>query len=243
MPDTGLGRLVLRDVVVGGCPKSDSDRSEDAAAVDAAAGRLAVADGASSAPRAGEWAAHLVDRWVADPDAADLGPWLARAIATFDVPEVADDADWFTVEAAERSPFATLVTATVAGQRLAVVAVGDSCCFVVRDDVVVDSHPLSDAATFGSTPDLIEASDDTIHRTLAEASTAEMGIRPGDLVVLATDAIAAALLRPGRPTVREVLDAEDLPALVAQLRAEDLVDDDDVTVVSATVEQEVEPCA
>ena len=235
--------MTLRPVVHAyGLARTASDPSEDAYAVEAASGRVALADGASSAWRAGDWAAALSAAWVAH-DPAAVGEradgWLDAARTAFS----AGDAEpgtrpWFADAAAERGAHAAflglaLVDLDGARPMWRTHAVGDVCAFHVRDGRLRTATPIADPARFTSRPDLLTSLPDV---PTPAPTRAEGELAAGDLLVLATDALAALLLRldaRSRPVWHHVgrLDRAAFTALVAAGIDAGLLERDDVTLV------------
>ena len=238
--------------------RTAGERSEDAWAVDVGAGRLAVADGASSAWRAGAWAAALVDGWIMKPPAASRGAaavdsvlrWVDRIRDGFEQ----DDPDgpsapgaeraWFTEAAAARGSHAALLGLTVQGlggrrPRMRAVAVGDVCLMLVRRGELELSFPLEDPAAFGTHPQLISS----LHGGAPAADAIivhERALRPDDVLLVASDALAAFLLRAGQeqPRLWEVMTRIDSSAfvqLVGQGLAAGRLERDDVTLLRARI--------
>ena len=229
-----------------GLARSASDMSEDAYAVDAPAGVFALADGASSAWRAGDWAAALAAAWVAKPPARgrDGGRgaftgWLEGLREALTAEDTADpERPWFTAAAARRGAHAALLGLSLHAlggkrPRWRTLAVGDVCCFHVRDGALLTATPIDAADRFGSHPDLLSSLPGA---DVPEPIIAEGELRAGDLLVLASDALAAFLLRldaagePVWPTLARVDGAAFLALVAAGIDA-DLLERDDTTLV------------
>jgi hypothetical protein len=123
------------------------------------------------------------------------------------------------------------------------VAVGDTCLFQVRDDALISSFPLTEAAAFGTTPPLLSTRPDYSRRSLEHLSTAAGEYRPGDLFLLATDALAAWFLHEteadGRPwRSLEELSLLRFARLVRRLRQEHALRNDDVTLLLVRVQEQ-----
>jgi len=230
-----------------GLARTASDPSEDAYAVDVATARFALADGASSAWRAGDWAAELVAAWVSTPrprvrsggQAEAFARWLEGVRRSF-TPEDGEPSDqaWFAAAAAERGAHAAFVGLELTGlggrrPRLRSAAVGDSCLLHVRADRLESATPLDDPAAFGSHPDLVSSLVDV---SSPAPVVTEAAVRSGDLLLLASDAMAAFLLRLAAdddavwPAVRR-LDTPGFVRLTAEGLAAGLLEPDDVTLV------------
>ncbi len=235
--------------------RTATERSEDAWAVDVDAGRLAVADGASSAWRAGDWASTLVDAWIAKPPTVSRGAgtdgvlrWVDRARADFD----AEDLDgrgalqgeraWFTEAAAARGSHAALLGLSVLGlggrrPRVRAVAVGDVCLMVVRRGALESSFPLDDPDAFGTRPQLISSLPGGGPVTDA-VLVHERALRSDDVLLVASDALAVFLLRAGReqPRLWDIMtriDRSGLVRLVEQGLAAGRLERDDLTLLRA----------
>lgn len=252
------------DVHAFGLARTAGERSEDAWAVDVERGRLAVADGASSAWRAGDWAAALVDAWVVQPPGRPrrgghvegLLRWLDGVRVAFaegdraadGVPD-ADERPWFADAAAARGAHAALLGITVTGlsgarPRLRALAVGDVCLLVVRAGRLIAALPVDDPDAFGSRPALVSSLADGAparHEIVAH----ERELRAGDVLLVASDAMAAFLLRLGRaqPDAWDVLarlDRAGLRRLVEQGLGAGLLERDDLTLVRAVVAEDTD---
>jgi hypothetical protein len=225
-----------------GLARSASEPSEDAYAVDVDAARFALADGASSAWRAGDWAAQLVAAWVAKPpsrarggDQGSLVRWLEQVRVPFTGAATPGERTWFAEAAAERGAHAAFLGVTLTGlagkrARWRATAVGDVCLLHVRDDRLVRSLPLDDPSAFGSHPDLLSSLPGG---PVPMAMVAEGPLQTDDMLVLASDALAAFLLRLDPevwPAVQR-LDTAGFEQLVAEGIACRLFEPDDATLV------------
>jgi hypothetical protein len=247
-------------------PKSSAAGNEcdDAWALDLTCGRAAVADGASSAYMSGEWAHLLVTAYVADPPAHELvglRRWIlecSQRWASTAAAEVPDEAgDWWTEASARRGSFATLLGVRVGTDEVSgdvcwdAVAVGDSCLVQVRptDDSgpsqLVSAFPVDHSAAFGGSPELVPTADAEGAAPVEVLRTATGTLRPGDRLLLMTDALAQWALgqdEQGRPPWDELVDAapDRLAALVGTARAEQGMVDDDVTLLRLSYSAEPE---
>ncbi len=227
-------------------PKRDNsaEEYEDACAGDPAAGRFAVADGASESSFANVWAKLLVEGYVRPP-ARDrtqenwLSPLRRQWSAAVDNREL----DWYGEEKRDRGAFATFLSLRINASpgepsgRWKASAVGDSCLFQVRGDVLVASFPLSTAAEFGNRPDLI-GSRPIVTEVPRKVHRGEW--KPGDVFLLMTDALAEWFLarneakrRPWQSLsyrLQRKNGAAELTAYLEQLRDHRELKNDDVTL-------------
>ena len=165
--------------------------------------RVAVSDGASESAFAREWARILTDSFVASPPDLcsltedSLHSWLAKPQEEWRAGVPWDSLPWHGEAKARAGAFATLLGLTIGVSpdepgRLSweAVAVGDSCLCVVREDRLWLSFPLEDAAQFDNLPALV-CSKPSNAEGLWEGVRQHRGeCEPGDLLILATDALA-----------------------------------------------------
>jgi len=180
--------------------------NEDAVGGSTSALRFAVADGATEGWKSGEWACHLVAEYVrCPPMPATFPAWLERVRKIWpegNEPPSADE-PWFAHTKRDEGAYSTLAGLELkrrsdgSGWRWKAVAAGDSCLFLIRRRRIVTSFPLEKVEQFGLTPNLL-ASSPALPWVEPEwlAGTAEAG----DVLALATDAVAAGLMRSAAKT-------------------------------------------
>jgi hypothetical protein len=231
---------------------------EDACAAEPAAGRFAVADGASEASFAAAWARVLVEGFVAAPGKPWLRPdWFpplrrrwAEQVDGLELP-------WYAEAKREQGAFATLLGVAFQPARPGkdgqwrAVAVGDTCLFHTRGGRFLASFPLEESAAFGNRPRLLGSRQDR-DRPEPDWERAHGRWRPGDRFLLMTDALAEWFLRLNEKGARplEAIDrllAEKgpepaFPTWVEERRdREDLRNDDVTLVVIEVVNDEPAP--
>ncbi|HWB08432.1 MAG TPA: hypothetical protein VG826_04380 [Pirellulales bacterium] len=177
---------------------------QDAFALDPETGRAAIADGVSSAIFSGPWARLLTLAAAADPppleDGAAFQAWLAEKRAAwansvdtskltwYQRPKMVDGA-MTTLLWLELVPAETNDQGLALRYQLQAFAIGDSCLFHVRDGKPLYWFPLETSGEFGLNPAVL-ASVDRQADHLLEFKARSQDCLPGDLLVLATDAIA-----------------------------------------------------
>ncbi len=186
-----------------------ADDYQDAYAVDPVRGLAAIADGVSASLFAARWADVLARAAVEDPpdvqDAARLDGWLERCRAQWLRPIAADLLPWHQRLKLPDGAFSTLLwirlsvsdvttaEAAEAGDRafcLEAQAVGDSCLLHVRENRFCRAFPLGSSREFGADPPSLGSVDrHQDQRPLFKSL--RLDCRSGDLLILATDAVAA----------------------------------------------------
>ena len=236
------------------CPKAGNavEEYEDAWCArrltgERAGSRIGVADGATESSYSRLWAALLVDCWTRDASTgAEFFDHLAAARRLWRLRVRNRPLPWYAEEKARHGAFAAFLGLELdaAAKAWRAVAVGD-CCLFHLDSVrlqmrLVQAFPLTRSTEFGSTPYLV-GSDPTGNRDIATWTRTSSGsLRDQDVLLLATDALSAWLLRreeEGRPVWRWVTAGLRGQAwfegLVEKAR-EDGVRNDDMTVVRIT---------
>jgi hypothetical protein len=215
-----------------------AEECQDAFAVDLEAGRFAVADGATESAESGFWAALLANAFMqGGPD--PWREWLAPLQGGWDRHVKVPDADelWFLEQRYRDGAYSTFLGVWLRGEHWKGVAVGDSCLFHVRDNRLLASYPMESPSQFGVTPKLIgsrEAAD------LPEPENFAGSLRPGDQLLLMTDALACWFLtaaeRGEEPWAAieglVKLSDDDFAAWVERLRDRRELKNDDTTVVA-----------
>jgi hypothetical protein len=167
-----------------------ADECEDAAAGDPAVGRFAVADGASESFAAGEWARLLCSAFV---EGGPVGDWLAAPREVWKRAAAGGVVSWYAEEKLTAGGHATFLGVTTrpadAGVAWEAVAVGDACLFHLVGGACLSSFPLDRAADFTASPTLISS-----RSGVPSWKTTRGALRPGEALLLATDALAQCLL-------------------------------------------------
>ena len=210
---------------------------------DASSFRAAVADGATESAFSGPWARRLTGAYA---NSGDLSEALGHLRERFHRISRRGHLPWYLREKSEEGAHAAFAGLEIeggeAGGSWTGQAVGDCCILHIRDGALLQSWPLSDAAEFSSTPNLISSRETPSEQALLRTSGRW---QPGDRFVLATDALAAWLLghgttgaRPGgqpanrglSDAARAILDGE-FDRVVVQARLDGSMRNDDVTAI------------
>jgi hypothetical protein len=217
------------------------DEYEDAWAARPSAGRFAVADGASESSFAGLWARELTEGFVAAPRPCDVPSWLGAPRRRWSEAVMGLELPWYAEMKRDQGAFAAFVGLRVRRPTPArpgawkAVAVGDSCLIRVRERGAVHAFPVKRASEFGNLPALIGSREDAAPAPRCCSAS----LRPGDRLLLMTDALAQWFLQcheqGDRPwdALARLLTAERPADAFAEwvegLRGHDEMRNDDVT--------------
>jgi hypothetical protein len=230
---------------------------EDSAACSDGAWCYAVADGASTAYQSGAWAVALASAYVTEfpilatphqPRPEERTPavheWIIRQASSW-TQQQSPSQTWYERDAAERgSAAAFLGLHFVQKDGVAIwesVALGDCCLFHVNNGQLLMAFPLSRSGDFSDRPALIPTAPDPLSRALESLRITYGTAYPGDLFVLASDAVSEWLLRlaaryPDMWNRIGNITSQGFEQLVAKLRKADQINNDDVTMVTIHVE-------
>lgn len=214
--------------------------------------RIAVSDGASESAFAKSWAEILTEAFVRKPpDLSDLSgstleEWLTPSQQEWDKKVPWDRIPWHGEAKARAGALATLLGLTVGPDKSGhmfwqAIAVGDSCLFVIRNDELVVSFPLEDAAQFNNTPGLICSNPANNRELFEQVRLGEGKFEAGDLFIIASDALACWILEcsksENRPwdTLRDLGSKESWLGWVQAHRRDRSLKNDDTTLIIVEV--------
>ena len=227
---------------------------------------FAVCDGASESAFARSWAQILVDALARRPldldnlDGPSFADWLepcaevwsgavpwhripwhgeakarAGAMATLLVMEL----EWAPVaEAPERGETEREGDALAGTFPWRAAAVGDCCAFIVRDGALADSFPMDESGQFNITPPLICSNPANNGGLWPHVRRYRGECLPGDLIILASDALACWILQEhesgGRPweTLLSLNSEKEWSEWVRAMRSERAMRNDDTTMIT-----------
>jgi len=189
--------LQLRQLLL---PKLDQEASEceDVIAIDAQAGRFAVADGATEAFDARNWAERLAQHWVQRKSTLtveEFREWVAAEGRELHDAWKSLTLSWYSEEKARKGSFAALVGVELnlanESPSWQAIALGDTCLLHCRKETLVKSLPLKCSESFNSSPVLV-ASDSALHETSMQSVVTDSGVyQNGDVLLLLSDAAAS----------------------------------------------------
>jgi hypothetical protein len=134
--------------------KSDEGQNEDSFHR-SAKGVYALSDGASVSFDSASWARILVRRYARKPEFTR--EWLTDAIAEFRKLYDRDSLPWVQQASFDRGSFASLLGVRIvdAGRLIQVLSIGDSLAVLCDGDGIKATFPLSEAAEFSRSPQLL----------------------------------------------------------------------------------------
>ena len=227
---------------------------EDAYCLDSRSGLVAVADGVAGGVFSAPWANILTKATVEDPPdpaAADaFKEWLAKNRKDWKAGIDFSKLDYFQQRKLQEvgGGFSTLIWLDLRpvgeddprreteAYRCLGCAVGDCCFFHVRDGQVLGTFPITESKQFDLTPSSIGSSNLNQDHHL-QFELLDDYCRPGDLLVLATDAIACHLMKQLEQGAAIDwdgmldMDEQQWAAWITELRAENAIRIDDTTLV------------
>ncbi len=189
--------LQLRQLLL---PKLDQEASEceDAIAIDTQTCRFAVADGATEAFDARNWAERLAQHWVQSKSTLTLvefREWVAAEGQELHDSWNGLTLSWYSEEKARKGSFAALVGVELDLRNESVlwkaIALGDTCLLHCRKETLVKSLPLKCSESFNSAPVLV-ASDSSLHESSMQSLVTDSGTcQADDVLLLMSDAAAS----------------------------------------------------
>jgi hypothetical protein len=180
------------------------DENQDACRIDPARAVAVIADGVATGIFSRRWAEILAAATLASPpdvaDEAAFAAWLAEQRRAWSAGIDLDGLTWFQKPKMRQGAFSTLLwvrldpveTNEPAAEpvfRLRARAIGDSCLLHVRAGRVLRTFPIEHSEELDADP-VVLGSLDLGRDHLLEFQSLETTCRPGDLVVLCTDAVA-----------------------------------------------------
>jgi hypothetical protein len=181
-------------------PKSGLEpfECEDFIGIDEQNCRFAVADGATEAFDARNWAQRLAENWVRSDSALTpdtFHDWVANEGTALHATWNQLTLPWYAEEKARKGSFAAFVGVELdlgsEAPSWKAIALGDACLLHCRDGALIKSLPVSESASFNSAP-LLVASDPALYKTSAGSVVTDSGrCQNNDLLFLLSDAAAA----------------------------------------------------
>jgi hypothetical protein len=223
---------------------STAEEWEDAFCCNPGQGRFCVADGASESSFAAAWARLLAEGFVArPPDGSTLRDWLRPLQGEWARGTKGKPLPWYAEEKARSGAFSSILGICLEPDERCwrALAVGDSCLFSVRENQLAAAFPLSRSSEFHTRPMLLSTAERANAGIDSAIREAEGVARPGDLLLMMTDALAAWFLAEAelrrRPwaLLDRISTPEEFETFVNLMRAGRSMRNDDVTLLKIQV--------
>jgi len=170
---------------------------EDAIAIDAERWRFAVADGATEAFDARNWAQRLAQHWVQQESALtadEFREWVAAEGRELHESWNGLTLAWYSEEKARTGSFAALVGVELSlesdSPSWRAIALGDACLLHSRRGMLLKALPLCRSECFNSSPVLV-ASDASMEASMQSVVTGSGTCDDGDVLLLLSDGVAS----------------------------------------------------
>lgn len=238
----------------GNRPGECEDACRDSYPYNGGPARIAVCDGASESAFAREWAEILADAFVHRPldldglDGSSLATWLLPSQDKWNRQVPWERIPWHGEAKTRAGAMAALLGLEIdqaangsGAYPWQAVAVGDCCLFIVRDDTLVVSFPLKKSSQFNNTPSLICSNQANNGGLWQRVYQYQGECLPGDVIILASDALACWILQEhetdGRPweTLLSLDSEKKWSRWVAGKRNERAMRNDDTTLITVKV--------
>lgn len=204
--------------------------------------RAAVADGATSTAFSGEWAALLVNEFCdsAFQDWDDFYRRCGRAAKRWKMEVLSQQRPWHALLRSKNGAAAAFagIELSLTDCKWKASALGDSCVFHVRSGRIICSLPPYLPEDFGHHPRLMSTDSEKNVELKDFYKNASGAFENGDKFILATDAVAEALLRADRNCgemekwTRALSSGSEIARRYIQMkRASEDLQDDDVAIV------------
>lgn len=231
-------------------PKSgfESSECEDVIGLNEQNCRFAVADGATEAFDARNWAQRLAENWVRSDSAltpATFHDWVANEGLALHSSWKQLTLPWYAEEKARKGSFAAFVGVELdlhsESPSWKAIALGDACLLHCRDGALLKSLPVTTSASFNSAP-LLVASDPVFYKTSADSLVIDSGrCQHNDILFLASDAAAAWYLERFEqndfPDILRDNDEPDAAKFFANERLAGRIRNDDIAVIRLEFQQ------
>ena len=176
----------------------EASECEDAIAVDTERCRFAVADGATEAFDARNWAIRLAQQWVQRESTLtleDFRKWVAAEGRELQSTWNSLTLSWYAEEKARNGSFAAFVGVEFDLKSelpsWQAIALGDACVLHCRSGALLKALPLSRSESFNTAPVLV-ASNSCLHETSMPLVVIDSAVcESGDVLLLMSDAAAS----------------------------------------------------
>ena len=228
----------------------EAKTDQDAIAISTNERIFAIADGVSEAPHSRIWADKVVNKFIENPFVSDLNEqklkdWLedirkdwSSEIEQHQSHEMTEKAKALHMEMSREqggsTTFLGMITQEMKKkyQKLQLFGIGDTNMFLIRNKKIKYSFPIISVESFTDRTKGL-SSIDNAPQEIPELK--EVNAKKGDIVILATDALAKWILEyynlGQRPWSKILKNKNDIANFIDKLRYTNKIDDDDTTCI------------
>jgi len=236
-------------------PLEKKEENQDACKKDSKDKKFAISDGASSIPRSGLWSRILTKNFVKDKNVMEeqltktwYKKWLSKSRQEWEKKAEIKKLDPILQHKIEKSQgsastfLGCIYSKVETKNKLRVIYIGDSCLFLIQKNKIRRSIPLEKSDEFTSNPKVIRSLTDVGDKHIAQD---EIEFEVGDIIILATDELAEWILSRKEKGENPWLKLENLTQkkfedLIEEIRKNNEVDEDDMTVIICRISEKDE---
>ena len=230
-------------------PKRNEKTNQDAIAISPDERVFAIADGVSQSPFSQIWSKKVVNKFIKKPlDISDLNEqkikdWLADIRKEWGSEIDQGKASELILDIAKKEGGSTTFLGMIIKkkkkkrQKLQLFGIGDTNMFLVKKNEITGKldmmgWPVTSVESFTDRTNALFSLDNTL-QGIPELK--EFNVKRGDIVILATDALAKWILKSAnlgqRPWSKILKNKNDIANFIDKLRYTNKIDDDDTTCI------------
>ena len=225
--------------------RSESEETnQDAIAISPDERVFAIADGVSQSPFSQIWSKKVVNKFIKKPlDISDLNEqkikdWLADIRKEWRTEIDQGKASELILDIAKKEGGSTTFLGMIIKkkkkkrQKLQLFGIGDTNMFLVRNNRIKEKFPVTSVKSFTNRTKALCSIDNPLQEI---PELKEVNAKKGDIVILATDALAKWILEcynlGQRPWDKILKNKNDIANFINKLRDTNKIDDDDTTCI------------
>ena len=202
--------------------------------------KIAIADGATESSFAKEWAEILTEGFSEHSFSKDdIHTTLTELRRIWKTKINENGLPWYAQEKLQSGAFAAFLGLEIdfIKKKWQSLAVGDCCIFLVRDEELLISSPIEKYEDFGNNPYAISSNPTQNIDIEKHFISEECDFKQGDMLILASDAIAAWVLKSiteGERVWETIIDRfenEDFEVWLNEQRTNKQIKNDDTTLI------------
>jgi len=156
--------------------------------------KIAVADGATESSFSKEWANILVEKYSSSNFEITDNKFFEEAFKDWESYINQKKLSWFATEKLNNGAFAAFLGLNIdlESNTYKVEAIGDCCLFLIRNNQIATTFPLTNFEDFTNNPTLLSTRD---INSLSNFKNISGELLPGDMLIMASDALSAFILK------------------------------------------------